>query len=218
MSSLHNARNRPLSMLGPRLLVAACLAAALGAAAWTPAWPQVPSQVAAAAKCMIHLEVRVLQASNPPASKPASPGTQSPAPAGAAPGGVADSQMGERLNQIVPRLRKLFRYSDFTPLDHHSVDVECGSTKELPVAGKRRLGVMPQELQGKSVRMQVRLLNGKKQVMNVKVVAGPGAPSVVSAPLYAPGDLIIVIWADPIIAPAANRSGNLYNLDNVLAC
>ena len=170
------------------------------------------------AKCKVHFEVRVVQASNPPASKPASPGTQSLAPAGAGPGGVADSQMDERLNQIVPRLRRLFRYSDFTPLDHHSFDVECGSAMELPVAGERRLGVTPLELQGKSVRMQVRLLNGKKQVLLVKVVAGPGAPSVVSAPLYGPGDLIIIVWADPIIAPAANSSGNLYDLDNVLAC
>ena len=207
MSRLHNARKRLRSALGPLLFLLACLAAALGAAASTPAWAQAPApaQAPAAPRCIVHFEVRVLQASNPPASKqpPAAPGNRSLAPAGAGPGGVADGQMDERLKQIVPRLRKLFRYSDYTPLDHHDVDVECGSAKRLAVAGDRWLEVTPQDLQGKSARMQVRLLKGDKQTMQAKVVAGPGAPYVVGGPRYGPGELIIIIWADPVAAPAA---------------
>ena len=61
MSRLHNARKRLRSALGPMLLVLAYLAAALGAAVWMPARAQAP----AAAKPMVHFEVRVLQASNP---------------------------------------------------------------------------------------------------------------------------------------------------------
>jgi RNA polymerase sigma-70 factor, ECF subfamily len=206
MSRLHNARKRLRSVLGPLLVVLACLAAALGAVAWVPAWAQAPVQ-APAARCMVHFEVRVLQASNPPVSKPAPapvpPAKQPPAPAGVAAGAAADGEMDERLKQIVPRLRKLFRYSDYMPLDHHKVDVECGSVGRLAVAGERWLEVAPQELQGKSARMQVRLLKGEKQTMQAKVVAGPGAPYVVGGPRYGPGELIIIIWADPVAAPAA---------------
>jgi RNA polymerase sigma-70 factor, ECF subfamily len=206
MSRLHNARKRLRSALGPLLLVLACLAAALGAAAWaadwSPAWAQAPVQVPAA-KCTVHFEIRVLQASNPPPSKPPQPGGQPPAPTGAAPGAAADGQMDERLKQVVPRLRKLFRYSDYVPLNHHKVDVVCGSVGRLAVAGERWLEVTPQELQGKSARMQVRLLKGDKQTMQAKVVAGPGAPYVVGGPRQGPGELIIIIWADPVAAPAA---------------
>jgi hypothetical protein len=49
----------------------------------------------------------------------------------------------------------------------------------------------------------VRLLKGDKQTMQAKVVAGPGAPYVVGGPRYGPGELIIIIWADPVTAPAA---------------
>ena len=103
----------------------------------------------------------------------------------------------------MPRLRKLFRYSDYMPLDHHNVDVECGSVRRLAVAGERWLEVTPQELQGKSVRMQVRLLKVDKQTMQANVVAGPGAPYVVGGPRQGTGELIIIIWADPVAAPPA---------------
>lgn len=201
MSRLHNARKRLRSALGPMLLVLACLAAVLGAAAWIPAWAQVP----AAAKPMVHFEVRVLQASNPAASQPAPGrgGQQSLAPAGAATGGIPDGQMDERLKQIVPRLSKLFRYSDYRPLEHHKVDVEFGASKRLPAPGDRWLEVTPMDLQGKSVRMQVRLLKGEKSVMTSNIVAAPGAPAIVGGPHHGTGVLIFIIWADPITAPPA---------------
>ncbi len=201
MSRLHNARKRLRSALGPMLLVLAYLAAALGAAVWMPAWAQAP----AAAKPMVHFEVRVLQASNPAPSQPAPApgGKQSPAPAGAAPGGIPDGQMDERLKQIVPRLSKLFRYSDYTPLEHHKVDVEFGASRRLPAPGDRWLEVTPMDLQGKSVRMQVRLLKGEKSVMTSNIVAAPGAPAIVGGPRHGTGVLIFIIWADPITAPPA---------------
>jgi RNA polymerase sigma-70 factor (ECF subfamily) len=195
MSRLHNARKRLRSALGPMLLVLVCLAVALaGVAAWSPASGQTPppAQVAAPPKGTVHFEVRVLQASNPPA--PA--GKQAPAPAGPAVG-----QMDERLKQIVPRLSKLFRYSDYTPLEHHNVDVEFGASKRLPAPGDRSLEVTPMDLQGKSVRMQVRLLKGEKSVMTSNIVAAPGAPAIIGGPRHGNGVLIIIIWADPITAP-----------------
>ncbi|HEX9126086.1 MAG TPA: sigma-70 family RNA polymerase sigma factor, partial [Methylomirabilota bacterium] len=120
MSRLHNARKRLRSALGPMLLVLVCLTLAMaGAAAWSPASgqapapapPAAPPPIAAPPKGTVHFEVRVLEASNPPAPQPAPAGKQPSAPAG-----VANGQMDERLKQIVPRLSKLFRYSDYTSL------------------------------------------------------------------------------------------------------
>jgi len=201
MSRLHNARKRLRSVLGPMLLVLVCLAAALaGVAAWSPASGQTPppAPVVVPPKGTVHFEVRVLQASNPPAPQPAPAGKQAPAPAG-----PAVSQMDERLKQIVPRLSKLFRYSDYTPLEHHNVDVEFGASKRLPAPGDRSLEVTPMDLQGKSVRMQVRLLKSEKSVMTSNIVAAPGAPAIIGGPRHGTGVLIIIIWADPITAPPA---------------
>jgi len=219
MSRLHNARKRLRSALGPMLLVLLSLVTALaGLAAWSPAWGQAPApapaQVAQPPKGMVHFEVRVLQASNPPATQPApAPGSkQPPAPAGAPPAGssgatptaAADGAMDERLKQIVPRLRKLFRYSDYTPLEHHKVDVEFGVSKRVPLPDDRWFEITPKDLQGKSVRMQVRLLKGDKSVMTSNIVAAPGAPAIVGGPHHGTGVLIIILWADPVpVAPAA---------------
>ena len=202
MSRLHNARKRLRSALGPMLLALLWLGIALaGSLAWSPASAQTPAPAPAPApppKGTVHFEVRVLQASNPPAPQPGPAGKQPPAPAGA-----PNGQMDERLKQIVPRLSKLFRYSDYTPLEHHQVDVEFGASKRLPAPDDRWLEVTPRDLQGKSVRMQVRLLKGDKSVMTSNIVAAPGAPAIVGGPRHGTGVLIIIIWADPIAAPAA---------------
>ena len=209
MSRLHNARKRLRSSLGPMLLAALCLAAALAAAAaWSPAGAQhAAPPTAAPPKGTVHFEVRVLQASNPPAAQPAPTpaGKQPLAPAGTPSSAVDDGQMDVRLKQIVPRLRKLFRYSDYTPLDHHNVDVEFGTSKRLPAPGDRWLEVTPQDLQGKSVRMQVRLLKGEKSVMTSNIVAAAGAPAIVGGPQHGNGVLIIILWADPVPVPPAAK-------------
>ncbi len=210
MSRLHNARKRLRSALGPMLLVLVCLTVALaGAAVWSPASgqapapapsvpgsPAAPPPVAAPPKGTVHFEVRVLEASNPPAPQSTPAGKQPPAPTGA-----TNSQMDDRLRQIVPRLSKLFRYSDYTPLEHHKVDVEFGASKRLPAPDDRWLEVTPRDLQGKSVRMQVRLLKGEKSVMTSNIVAAPGSPAIVGGPRHGTGVLIIIIWADPVAAP-----------------
>jgi RNA polymerase sigma-70 factor (ECF subfamily) len=227
MSRLHNARKRLRTALGPMLLLLLSLVMALaGFATWLPASAQTPApapvpapappQVAPPPKGTVHFEVRVLQASNPPAAPPAAGGKQPPAPSGApatsppaatpdATATSADGQMDERLKLIVPRLRKLFRYSDYTSIDHQKVDVEFGVSKRIPAPDDRWLEVTPRDLQGKSVRMQVRLLKGDKSVMTSNIVAAPGAPAIVGGPRHGTGVLIIILWADPIPAPPAAK-------------
>ena len=233
MSRLHNARKRLRSALGPMLLLLLALATALaGFAAWSPVWAQAPATapppaasppaaspstappvVAPPPKGTVHFEVRILQASNPPAAQSAS-GSKDPAGApatgapsttpGATPTLATDGQMDDRLKQIVPRLRKLFRYTDYTPIEHHKVDVDFGVSKRIPAPDDRWLEVTPKDLQGKSVRMQVRLLKGDKSVMTSNIVAAPGAPAIVGGPRHGAGVLIIILWADPLpVVPAA---------------
>jgi RNA polymerase sigma-70 factor (ECF subfamily) len=232
MSRLHNARKRLRSALGPMLLLLLALTMALaGFASWSPVWAQAPAPAPAPApaaspapapalgtppvvapppKGTVHFEVRILQASNPPAAQPATgskppagaPATGAPAsPPGATTTSAADGQMDDRLKQVVPRLRKLFRYTDYTPIEHHKADVEFGVSKRIPAPDDRWLEVTPKDLQGKSVRMQVRLLKGDKSVMTSNIVAAPGAPARVGGPRHGTGVLIIILWADPV--PAA---------------
>jgi len=221
MSRLHNARKRLRSALGPMLLLLLALATALaGFGAWSPVWaqapatappPAAPAVVVPAPKGTVHFEVRILQAANPPATQPApgskdppgTPATGAPSPVpGTTPTPAADGQMDDRLKQVVPRLRKLFRYTDYTPIEHHKVDVEFGVSKRIPAPDDRWLEVTPKDLQGKSVRMQVRLLKGDKSVMTSNIVAAPGAPAIVGGPRHGTGVLIIILWADPV-APSA---------------
>jgi len=221
MSRLHNARKRLRSALGPMLLLLLALATALaGFGAWSPVLaqapatappPAAPAVVVPAPKGTVHFEVRILQAANPPATQPApgskdppgTPATGAPSPVpGTTPTPAADGQMDDRLKQVVPRLRKLFRYTDYTPIEHHKVDVEFGVSKRIPAPDDRWLEVTPKDLQGKSVRMQVRLLKGDKSVMTSNIVAAPGAPAIVGGPRHGTGVLIIILWADPV-APSA---------------
>ena len=234
MSRLHNARKRLRAALGPMLLLLLYLAAAVIGASWTLAWAQTsppaptsapvaptqvaPGQVTPPPKGTVHFEVRVLQASNPPPTpppagggKPSAPPAGSPAvgtppaPTPAPSAAITDGQMDDRLKQVVPRLRKLFRYSDYTPLEHHKVDVEWGVAKRIPAPDDRWLEVTPKDLQGKSVRMQVRLLKGEKSVMTSNIVAAPGAPAIVGGPRHGTGVLIIILWADPVPVAAAPK-------------
>src|SRR5262245_50173953 len=228
MSRLHNARKRLRAALGPMLLLLLCLTAALITASWALAWAQTPpapapaqvapSQVTPPPKGTVHFEVRVLQASNPTATPPpatggnpsappaGSPATSAPPPpAPAPPAAVTDGRMDDRLKQVVPRLRQLFRYSDYTPLEHHKVDVAFGVAKRIPAPDDRWVEVTPKDLQGKSVRTQVRLLKGEKSLMTSNIVAAPGTPYIVGGPRYGTGVLIIILWADPVPVAAAPK-------------
>ena len=234
MSRLHNARKRLRAALGPMLLLLLYLAVTVIGASWTLAWAQTsppaptpapvaptqvaPGQVTPPPKGTVHFEVRVLQASNPPPTPPPAGGGKPSAPPAGSPAvgtppastpapsaAITDGQMDDRLKQVVPRLRKLFRYSDYTPLEHHKVDVEFGVAKRIPAPDDRWLEVTPKDLQGKSVRMQVRLLKGEKSVMTSNIVAAPGAPAIVGGPRHGTGVLIIILWADPVPLAAAPK-------------
>ena len=204
MSRLHNARKRLKGLLGPMLALLFWLAASI-AGSPAPADAQQP---------IIRFGVRVLQASNvpmpppppPPSQRPPGPGQVAPPPPSGAVGtpippppgtqpalGVED----ERLRRIMPQLRTLFRYNDYTTLERHRVEGPLGTPQRFSIPGERWLEVVPDEMLGKRVRMRVRLLKGDHPEMNASIIAAPGAPAVLGGPPHGKGVLIIILWANP---------------------
>lgn len=182
MSRLHNARKRLKGLLGPMLALIVSLALTL---AWA-----IPAQ----AQQIIRFGVRIMEASNTPAPEgqgalknPASP--------------TPEAETDERMKRILPRLRTLFRYTDYTTLDRQRVEGPLGTQQRFAVPGERWLEVTPDQLQGNHVRMRVRLLRGVHSEVNAAIQAAPGAPAVLGGPPYGNGVLIIILWANPNPTP-----------------
>lgn len=182
MSRLHNARKRLKGLLGPMLALIVWLALTL---AWA-----IPAQ----AQQIIRFGVRIMEASNTPAPEgqgalknPASP--------------TPEAETDERMKRILPRLRTLFRYTDYTTLDRQRVEGPLGTQQRFAVPGERWLEVTPDQLQGNHVRMRVRLLRGAHSEVNAAIQAAPGAPAVLGGPPYGNGVLIIILWANPNPTP-----------------
>ena len=204
MSRLHNARKRLKALLGPMLALLLWLGACL-----------FGGVAAADAQPIIRFGVRVLQASNVPEVTPPPPPPQRqpgpgvppppplppgqrplapPPPPGGPPGsGVED----ERLRRILPQLRTVFRYNDYTTLERHRVEGPLGMPQRFSIPGDRWLEVTPDEMQGTRVRMRVRLFKGDRPEMNASIIAAPGAPAVLGGPPHGNGVLIIILWANP---------------------
>jgi RNA polymerase sigma-70 factor, ECF subfamily len=205
MSRLHNARKRLRSLLGPMLAlvlwVGACLAGSVAAADAQP---------------IIRFGVRVLQASNtegPEAVPPAGPQHRQPGPGVPPPPPAAGQHQAmpppppgspgapgvedERLKRILPQLRMVFRYNDYTTLERHRVEGPLGTPQRFSIPGERWLEVTPDQMQGKRVRMRVRLFKGDRPEMNASIIAAPGAPAVLGGPPHGNGVLIIILWANP---------------------
>ena len=180
MSRLHNARKRLRDLLGPLLALVLWLGLAI-----TAAGP------AAAGDALVNFGVRVLQASNPSATV-ASP------PMGRIVPAAPELETDERLQRILPRLRNLFRYSEYTTIDRQRAQVTVGTQQRFTLPGARQLEVVPDELLGgQAVRMRVRLLKGEQPELRAAIVAAPGAPAVFGGPSHGDGVLIIILWAYP---------------------
>jgi RNA polymerase sigma-70 factor (ECF subfamily) len=180
MSRLHNARKRLKGLLGPLLVLVVVLGVSL---AW--AGP-------ASAQQMIRFGVRIMEAS---ARAPETEGAiRNPAPA-------PEAEVDERMRRILPRLRTIFRYTDYTTLDRQRVEGPLGARQRFAVPGERWLEVTPDELHGNAVRMRVRLLRGERSEVNAAILAAPGAPAVFAGPPHGNGVLIIILWANPNPAP-----------------
>jgi hypothetical protein len=181
MSRLHNARKRLKDLLGPMLALIVWLAL-------TVAWA-MPAE----AQQIIRFGVRIMEASSPSRAGEAPGALKTPA--------TPEAETDERMKKILPRLRTLFRYTDYTTLDRQRVEGPLGTQQRFAVPGERWLEVTPDQLQGDHVRMRVRLLRGVHPEVNAAIQAAPGAPAVLGGPPYGNGVLIIILWANPNPAP-----------------
>jgi RNA polymerase sigma-70 factor (ECF subfamily) len=168
MSRLHHARKRLKAALGPLLLVLAVLTAVL-------------APVPADAQQTVRFGARVLLASD----KPPAPGLKTVPP-----------PTDERIQLVLPRLRQLFRYSEYTWLERHRAEVPIGTTERWAVAGERQLELTPEIVKDKVVRFQLRLMRGSKAEVNANIQAARGNPAVVGGPKFSDGVLIIIVWAN----------------------
>jgi RNA polymerase sigma-70 factor (ECF subfamily) len=179
MSRLHNARKRLRALLGPMLALLLWAFASLSLIA-----------AAAEAQPVIRFGVRVLQASNPSGAEVAGPPAVGPRPA-------PSEEQDQYMKRLLPQLRAMFRYTEYTTLDRHRVDVSVGTLQRFPIPGERWLEVTPDQLHDNTVHMKVRLLRGEQPEMNANILAAPGAPAVIGGPPYGHGVLIIILWANP---------------------
>ncbi|HET8578439.1 MAG TPA: sigma-70 family RNA polymerase sigma factor [Methylomirabilota bacterium] len=183
MSRLHNARKRLKALLGPMLVLLFWACASLGLIA-------APAE----AQPVIRFGVRVLQASNPSGAEVAGPGGRGlSGGSGPSPSEETDQYM----KRLLPQLRAMFRYTEYTTLARQRVDVSLGTQQRFQIPGERWLEVTPDELRDSAVHMKVRLLKGEHSEMNANILAAPGAPAVIGGPPYGKGVLIIILWANP---------------------
>ncbi len=226
MSRLHNARKRLKALLGPVLALVIWLATCFAGAAIADAQPMIrfgvrvlyasntvasdaaPSPTPAPAPRRLRPPLPSPQGSPLPGSSPppglpgsvpppAPLGQQLAPPTGGSPVPSLPPDPEDRMKRILPQLRKIFRYDDYTPLDRHRVDGPLGTVQRFSIPGDHWLEVTPDQLQGQSVRMHVRLLRGEHLEMNSMLLAAPGAPAVFGGLPYGNGVLIVILWANP---------------------
>lgn len=172
MSRLHNARKRLREALGPLLMLVLVLGAAVTPIALATQAPAAPP--------LVRFGARVVLASDAPPP----PGTATVPP-----------PSDERVHRVLPKLKAMFRYREYTWLERHRAEVPVGTTQRWPVAGGRQLEVTPQALADHAVRMRVRLVRGSLTEITADIQAASGAPAVIGGPRHGEGVLIIIVWA-----------------------
>jgi predicted DNA-binding protein (UPF0251 family) len=186
MSRLHNARKRLRDALTPFLMVVLALALAWApssAGAQAPSGPPPPEAGGPATppRSQVYFGARVFLATDgPPPSMP-SPALPSDA----------------RVEEYVLKLRKIFRYQQYHPLQNVVAAVPMGTTYRATLAGDRQLEMTPEGMGERTVRLRVRLVRGTLTEVTTRFEATPGTPAVIGGPRHGDGALIIFVWVNP---------------------
>jgi RNA polymerase sigma-70 factor, ECF subfamily len=167
MSRLHNARKRLRDVLGPLLLLVLALVSAVVA-------PSI------AAPQTVRFGARVVLASDGPPQQ----GTPNVPP-----------PTDERVKLVLPRLKQLFTYRQYTWLDRYRAEVPIGTTQRWTIPGGRLLEVTPEAVTGGSVQMRLRIARGNVTEVTTNIQAASGHPAVIGGPPYDHGVLIVIVWA-----------------------
>jgi RNA polymerase sigma-70 factor, ECF subfamily len=168
MSRLHNARKKLRDVLGPML--ALLFAILLGL-----------MPLALSAQQTVRFGCRVVLAGDapPPAGTP-----------------VVPPPTEERLQRVLPRLREMFKFKDYTWLDRHRASVVVGDTQRWPIPGGRQIEITPESVVGDAVRMRVKLVRGGTTEIATNMQIASGYPAVIGGPKHGDGVLIIIVWAN----------------------
>ena len=180
MSRLHNARKRLRQALKP--LLAAVIVVLL---AWTagPVSAQGPPPATAPggpSSAMVHFGARVYLATDGPA--PLNP---------------PDLPSEPRVERYVLKLRQLFRYQQYHPLQQVGAEVPMGATHRAVLTGDRQLELTPEGMAQRAVRLRVRLVRGNITELTTNLEAPAGAATIIGGPRHGDGVLIILLWASP---------------------
>ena len=167
MSRLHNARKRLREILGPLLLLLLALVTARGSAV-------------ALAGDQVRFGARLVLASD------------SPPPAGIP---TAPPPTNERVQLVLPKLRQLFKYREYTWMSRYLAEVPVGTSQKWDLPGGRQLEVTPERADG-TVRMRVKLTRGNLNELTINIEAASGHPAIIGGPPYENGVLIIIVWAN----------------------
>jgi hypothetical protein len=79
--------------------------------------------------------------------------------------GPSDAQ----LNMLRPRLRRLVGYRSFTVMQQERRQCSWRNAAEFPIPGGRFLRVMPKGMQNQAVLLQVRLLDGRRRLVDTNI-------------------------------------------------
>ena len=167
MSRLHNARKRLRDALGPMLALLVTLLTL-----FTP--------LPVSAQQTVRFGARVLLAADAPP-----------------PANVHSAPIDQRLEGFIPKLRQLFRYSEYTSLERFRAEVPVGTTQRWAVPGDRQLELTPENVSESGVRLRLKLTRGTVAELTTDIQARHGSPAVLGGPRFANGVLIIVVWANP---------------------
>lgn len=158
-----------------------------------------------AAQPTIHLGAQVLQA-----SAAESPGATVPLPAQrgefqrpSQDASTAEPGIDDRVQRLLPHLKKLFRYRDYRTLANLRAEGRLGMKQTFPIPGNGSFDVTPESLQNPWVQLRVVLREGNQVGLQAGIRARPGEPAVFGSP--APGDhaVIVIIWVDTAAFPRA---------------
>jgi hypothetical protein len=156
-----------------------------------------------AAQPTIHLGARVLQASAaegpgatfpPPLAGPEVPRAPQDAP-------NAEPGIDDRLQRLLPHLKRLFRYRDYRTLANLRAEGRLGMTQTFPIPGNGSFDVTPESFQNQSVQLRVVLREGKQIGLQAGIRARPGEPAVFGGPASGDHALIVIIWVDRAALP-----------------
>jgi RNA polymerase sigma-70 factor (ECF subfamily) len=99
----------------------------------------------------------------------------------------------EELQQLIPKLRQLFRYQQYRVLQQYRGQAPVGGVQRWPVPGDRTLEIAPEGVTDSAARLQVRLHRGGVVEVTMSMQANPGAPAVIGGPRHDGGVLIVVV-------------------------